>query len=298
MISGKSILITGGCGFVAGRIAELLSPYNKVTVIDNMRYWDKLPQVIPSGILGMLEHDIGDPLPLEHYDMVIHGATVNIIHGMSDMRACVDTNFTQTLTFFDRIPKDIPVLYLSTCSVYGNGVIIPTDEKCRVAPSNVYAMTKLLAEQYLIDNHPNAVVARLSNVYGPRQRPENAYSGVMVKLLMSALVGRPFKIYGDGSHSRDFTYVDDVVSACVALLEHGKKGEVYNIGSGVETRIAELLKHLPENVEVEYAAPRSIDNVSRRCLDNRKIKMDTGWEPRVNLDAGIGETMLWLRSQL
>ncbi|HMX02866.1 MAG TPA: NAD-dependent epimerase/dehydratase family protein [Saprospiraceae bacterium] len=295
MIAGKNILVTGGCGFVAGRIAEVFGLYNNVTVMDNMRYWQDMPQVIPPRIVEMWEHDLTDPLSLDHFDIVIHGATVNIIHGMSDMRACVDTNFTQTLAFFDRIPQKTPVLYLSTSSVYGNGVMIPTDEKCRVAPSNVYAMTKLLAEQYLLEHHPNCVIARLSNVYGPRQRPENAYSGVMVKLLTSALWGRPFKVYGDGSQTRDFTYVDDVVAACVALLESGKRGEVYNVGSGVETSVAQLMKYLPENVEVEITEPRSIDNISRRCLDVRKIAMDTGWKPAVSLDHGVAETMLWLK---
>jgi UDP-glucose 4-epimerase len=288
----KSVLITGGCGFVAGRIAELLSSTYHVTVVDNMRYWGT-DAVIPRGC-EFIQKNIGDSFPLEHYDYIIHGATVNIIHAMTDPRACVDTNFTQTLDFFDRIPKETPVLYLSTSSVYGNGVIFPTPETCRVAPSNPYAMTKLLAEQYLLEHHPRAIIARLSNVYGPRQRPENAYSGVMVKLLQSAIQGKVFKIYGNGMQTRDYTYVDDVVMACSLLMTSGHYGEVFNIGTGIETTVNQLLKYLPEGVDVEYVEGRVIDNVVRRCLDIRKIKMAVGWEPRVTLDHGVPSAMAWL----
>lgn len=293
MISGKSILITGGCGFVAGRIAEMLSLSNKVTVVDNMRYWKDMPYVVPAGC-EVWKKDVSELFPIDHFDVIIHGATVNIIHGMQDMKACMDTNFNQTLAFFDRIPTTTRVLYLSTASVYGNGVMFPTSEQCRVAPSNVYAMSKLLAEQYLLDHHPNAIVARLSNVYGPRQRPENAYSGVMVKLLLSAIQGNRFKVYGDGSQTRDFTYVDDVVMACQALITSGKSGEVYNVGSGVETSITQLFKYLPEGVDIEHLQGRSIDNIVRRCMDIRKITMDTGWVPRTGLDQGVSDTMSWL----
>lgn len=293
MITGKSILITGGCGFVGGRIAEILSANNRVTVLDNMRYWKDSPDVVPSGC-EFWKQNISALFAIDHFDIIIHAATVNIIHGMQDMRACMDTNFNQTLQFFDRIPSTTRVLYLSTASVYGNGVMFPTSEQCRVAPSNVYAMSKLLAEQYLLDHHPNAVVARLSNVYGPRQRPENAYSGVMVKLLTSSITGSKFRIYGDGSQTRDFTYVDDVVSACQALLLHGKSADVYNVGSGVETSVAQLLRYLPEGVDVENVEGRPIDNIVRRCLDVRKITMDTGWIPKIGLDEGVSETMAWL----
>lgn len=293
MITGKSILITGGCGFVGGRIAEMLSGTNKVTVLDNMRYWKDMPQVVPQGC-ELWKQELSGMFPIDHFDIIIHAATVNIIHGMQDMRACMHTNFDQTLHFFDRIPTTTRVLYLSTASVYGNGVIYPTSEQCRVAPSNVYAMSKLLAEQYLLDHHPNAVVARLSNVYGPRQRPENAYSGVMVRLLTCAMSGQRFKIYGDGSQTRDFTYVDDVVMACQALINGGRSGEVYNVGSGVETSIAQLLRFLPESVDIEHVEGRPIDNVVRRCMDIRKITMDTGWTPKTGLDQGVADTMSWI----
>jgi UDP-glucose 4-epimerase len=293
MIRDKTILVTGGCGFVAGRIAEIMGEHNRVDVVDNMRYWKEIKGVEPKGC-KIIKKNIDASIPLDHYDYIIHGATVNIIHAMSDMRACVDTNFTQTLAFFDRIPKEIPILYLSTASVYGNGIMFPTSEVCRVAPSNAYAMTKLLAEQYLLDHHPRAVVARLSNVYGPRQRPENAYSGVMVKMLISAIKGSPFTVYGDGVQTRDFTYVDDVVDACSILLEKGKEGQVYNVGTGVETSVAQLLRYLHRDTEIEHVKGRSIDNIFRRCLDIRKIGMDTGWKPRVSLDQGIALTKEWL----
>lgn len=293
---GKKILITGGCGFVAGRIAEVLSADNEVTVVDNMRYWPSR-NVVPKGIKYHFNSNVYPFNSVDDYDFVIYGATVNIIHAMTSPRSCVDTNWNQTVDFFDQAPSHIPILYLSTSSVYGNGVQFPTSEECRVAPSNVYAMTKLMAEEYLIKNHPNCVIARLSNVYGPRQRPENPYSGVMVKMLESAITGKVFEMIGDGKQTRDFTYVDDVVSAVLALYDKGKRGHVYNVGTGVETSIKELSTHLPEGVDVRSIEPRAIDTVNRRCLSINKIKMDTGWEPKTTLRDGISKTMVWLMDQ-
>lgn len=292
----KKILITGGCGFVAGRIAEVLSAQNEVTVVDNMRYWSDRA-VIPHNVRHV-EWDLIDfYLDGVDYDFIIHGATVNIIHAMEDPKACVDTNWDQTVAFFDQVPEHIPVLYLSTSSVYGNGVQFPTTEECRLAPSNTYAMTKLMAEMYLLSRHKNSVVARLSNVYGPRQRPENPYSGVMVKMLESSVTGKAFYIYGDGSQTRDFTFVDDVVDACVALMEKGKRGQVYNVGTGIETSVSALCEFLPEGVDVVRVPGRPIDNIVRRCLSIDKIKMDTGWEPKVAMKDGVARTIFWLLGQ-
>lgn len=290
-MNGKKILITGGAGFVAGRIAEILSATNEVTVVDNLRYWDTT--AFPKGCKH-LRMDIGDVYETSEYDLVIHGATINIIEGMSEPKACVDTNWKQTTILFDHIPQDTPILYLSTSSIYGNGISIPTNEMCRVAPSSVYAMTKLMAEMYLKDKHPNCYILRLSNVFGPRQHPQNPYSGVMVKILESAITGKPFTVYGDGSQTRDFTYVDDVVSAVTAILEKGKKGEVYNVGSGVETSIAQLMQYLTKDTEVITKEGRAIDNITRRCMDIKKIKMDTGWEPKTSLKEGFDKTVIWL----
>ena len=290
-----NILITGGCGFVAGRIAELLSVEHHVTVIDNMRYW-KDKRVVPKGI-NHFNGDVDKFVSVMDYDLVIHGATVNIIHAMTDPRSCVDTNWNQTVNFFDMVPQEVPIIYLSTSSVYGNGVQIPTSEECRVAPSNVYAMTKLMAEEYLIKNHPNCVIARLSNVYGPRQRPENPYSGVMVKMLESSITGKKFTMIGDGRQTRDFTYVDDVGSAVMALFEKGKRAEVYNVGTGIETSIKDLSNNLPEGVDIVSIEPRPIDTVNRRCLSIDKIKMHTGWEPKVRLSDGIARSTVWLMGE-
>lgn len=290
------ILITGGCGFVAGRMAELFAKEHEVTVIDNMKYWPT-KKVVPKGIKWHFNGNVNKFSSLDDYDFVIYGATVNIIHAMDDPRACVDTNWNQTVDFFDFAPKDCPIIYLSTSSVYGNGVQYPTIEACRMAPSNVYAMTKLMAEEYLIKNHPNCVIARLSNVYGPRQRPENPYSGVMVKMLESAITGKIFDIIADGTQTRDFTYVDDVASAVMALYHKGKRGEVYNVGTGIETSIKELSKHLPEGVDTRFIEKRAIDTVNRRCLSIDKIKMDTGWEPKTSLRDGIDKSILWLMEQ-
>lgn len=295
-MNNKKILITGGCGFVAGRIAEVLSKSNTVTVVDNMRYW-KGVNVQPKNVT-VHKCDLNEFfLDGVDYDYIIHGATVNIIHAMTDPVACVDTNWDQTVQFLSHVPNHIPVLYLSTSSVYGNGIQFPTTEECRVAPSNYYAMTKLMAEHYLLSNKPNCVIARLSNVYGPRQRPENPYSGVMVKMLESSITGKHFDIMGDGKQTRDFTYVDDVVEACIALLEKGKKGHVYNIGTGIETSVNDLAKNLPEGVEIIHVPSRVIDNIYRRCLSINKIKMDTGWEPKVSLPDGIARTVVWLMEQ-
>ena len=136
---------------------------------------------------------------------------------------------------------------------------------------------------------------RYSNVYGPGQRPDNPYSGVVAKFLAAAAAGRPMAIHGDGRQTRDFTFVDDAVEATLAAGTHpGAEGEVFDVGTGIETSVLELARAiaLAVNVEpaVEHVDRRDIDNIERRAVDIEKIRRMLQWSPQVALEAGLRRT--------
>lgn len=298
---GKKVLITGGAGFVGGRAAELLIQQGAIVDIwDDMRYW-RDGKVVPRGIRKHITHSLCEIEFKEFdYDLVIHAATVNIIQAMSAMEECVETNFQSTVQFFKSLPAKTKVIYLSTASVYGQASVFPTPETAQVRPSNVYAMTKLLAEQFLASTELPFTILRLSNVYGPRQRPDNAYSGVMCKVIESALTSKELPIYGDGEDTRDFTYVDDVVSAILHVHNLPFLGHVYNVSTGVATSIMELVNKVNYILDVEIplkpSPPRPIDIIDHRVLSSEKLQ-NTGWKPQVMLSAGIVKTVSWMQEE-
>lgn len=300
-MKGKKVLITGGAGFVGGRCAELLIEQGAIVDIwDDMRYW-RDGAVVPHGIRKHITHSLCEvSLKDFDYDLVIHAATVNIIQAMSEMEACVDTNFTATIQFFRSLPANTKVIYLSTASVYGQASVFPTAETAQVRPSNVYAMTKLLAEQFLASTELPFTILRLSNVYGPRQRPDNAYAGVMCKVIEAGLTGKELPIYGDGEDTRDFTYVDDVVTAICHAHNLPFLGHVYNVSTGIATSIMELVNKVNYILDLEIllkpSPPRPIDIIDHRVLSSEKLQA-AGWKPQTMLSTGIVKTVSWMQQE-
>ena len=164
-------------------------------------------------------------------------------------------------------------------------------------------MSKLAGENYCIafyESYGTPVAAvRYSNVYGPGQRADNPYCGVIAKFFASAMAGEPLRIHGDGGQTRDFTYVDDAVDATLlAAITPRAEGEVFNVGSGIETSINDLATGigvaLGRQIETESIDRRDIDNIRRRVVNIEKARRMLRWAPQTTLSHGLERTRDWI----
>jgi UDP-glucose 4-epimerase len=187
--------------------------------------------------------------------------------------------------------------------VYGNALYLPINENEGLRPLNPYAASKLSAENYCTAFYESfdvpTTILRYSNVYGVKQNPLNPYCGVISKFFESIIKGESPKIHGDGEQTRDFTYIDDVVDATViAAISPKTEGEVYNVGSGIETSVNDLMRKVLKisstNLIPKYVYSRDIDNVRRRVLNIEKMRKTLHYVPSTPLEYGLRKTYDWL----
>jgi UDP-glucose 4-epimerase len=238
-------------------------------------------------------------------DLVFHMAARNIIASTKNPRDDFATNIGGTLNVLmaAREAKSRRVIYTGSTSVYGNPRSIPINEDDPIVPLSPYAVSKLGGEHYCLAfaesyGLPISIV-RYSNVYGEGQRPDNPYCGVVSKFFAAAYDGRTLSIHGDGQQTRDFTYVDDAVDATLlAGIAPRAEGEVFNVGTGIETSVNELAMLVGEAaghpVEIEHIDRRDIDNIRRRVVNIEKARRMLRWAPQVALPRGLALTARWL----
>ncbi len=299
-----NVLVTGGAGFIGSHTVEelLRIPWIDVVVvdnfhsgrIDNLRGLDRA-KVMRSDIRRMKE------LKLDELAGIVHlAAIVSLDEAYSNPRLAVETNLIGTLNALEvaRRFDAKRFVYASSVAVYGEPEKLPIDEDHPTRPSNIYGLSKLMGEQlamrYMEDYGIEVVSLRYFNVYGPRMR-SGPYSGVIHRFITSLLKGNAVTIFGDGNQSRDFVYVEDVARANVSALLSDARG-IFNIGSGVEISVRELLSLICElmgvSPEVRYEPPRKGD-VMRSRASYEAAKRSLGWEPRVSLREGLGRTIEW-----
>jgi UDP-glucose 4-epimerase len=303
---GRRILVTGGAGFVGGALARrLVEAGARVTVLDDL--FTGQADEIPTGA-EFVEGSVTDgPLVDELVaasSLVFHLAARNIIASTANPRDDFATNIGGTLNVLlaARQGKVERVVYSSSASVYGNPRSIPINEDDRVATLSPYAVSKLGGENYcqaFYESYglPTACV-RYSNVYGPGQRPDNPYCGVVSKFLVDAHAGRPLSIHGDGEQTRDYTYIDDAVEATLlAAIRPRAEGEVFNVGTGIEVSVNALARSvgraLDKRIELNYVDRRDIDNIRRRVVNIEKARRMLRWAPQVTLNVGLDRTVEW-----
>lgn len=289
------ILIIGGAGFVGSNIAiRLHSQGHRVLVVDDLSfgYADNLPSDLH--FVKMDQKDIPQPI-LDEHEVMINMACSNIIYAMEHQNETYQNNIGSFLDCAQRFKGKI--IYASTASVYGDAHVIPTPEDGAIILSNAYSSSKRYAERWLA-LRGNYTTLRLSNVYGPKQRPENPYCGVMGRFMNNFLNNEPIQIYGDGKATRDYTYVDDVFGAVEMAMEKPALNTEINIASGTETSVLHLVETIigKSNHPYYFGRPRKIDTISRRCLDITKAKELLGWEPLVSLEEGMMLTKLYMQS--
>ena len=304
---GRSVLVTGGAGFVGGGVVRrLVGAGARVTVLDDL--FTGRAETVPAEVRfvegSVTEQDLVDRLVAEA-ELVFHMAARNIIASTKNPRDDFAVNIGGTLNVLmaARASGTQRVVYTGSTSVYGNPRTIPINEDDTIVPLSPYAVSKLGGEHYCLAfaesyGSPVAIV-RYSNVYGEGQRPDNPYCGVVSKFFASAYEGRPLQVHGDGEQTRDFTYVDDAVDATLlAGIAPRAEGEVFNVGTGIETSVNELGRRIGaavgREVEIEHIDRRDIDNIRRRVVNIEKARRMLRWAPQVGLDRGLELTARWL----
>lgn len=305
-----NVLVTGGAGFIGSQLLQKLIPVSQsITVIDDCSTGER--QNVPvSDRLTFIEASYVDEELLERVlptvTHIYHVACRNLVMSADNMDDDFHVNLYGGYLLLKKAKELCPHLqrfvYTSTASVYGNADVIPTPESS-YQTTIPYAASKLSMEHYCQVYHrmyqmPSAVL-RLSNVYGPGQLTTNPYCGVVAKFFELADQGQPFMIYGDGTQTRDYTYVDDAIEALLtAGLHPDAVGNVFNVGTGVETsvnRLAESISELSGRPlsKSEFHPKRAVDVVYRRCLDAALLRRTLGWEPKTGLAEGLQKTDQW-----
>lgn len=286
---GRIVLVTGGAGFIGSALVKrLVAEGARVTVVDDLSSGRR--SAVPSGAKLLVKDFVID---LESgADTCFHLACRNIIASVGDPETDLRVNAFGALRLMRRLPSSTAVVYTSSASVYG-AAKPPFDEGQAPQPSTPYAVSKLAAEGYTRLYQPNAVVLRLSNVYGPGQA---AGVGVANVFFDAARTGQPMCVHGDGAQTRDFTYVDDVVDALL-LAASQQTGGTYNIGTGVETSVSELAHAIA--TEVGHAAIERVDDrpmldtIRARSVMTERAERELGWHASTSLRAGI---VRWLHA--
>lgn len=280
-----------------------------MTVLDD--FFTGLLENLPSsnGNLTVVRGSVTDESIVETMvrssDYVFHMAARNIIVSTRDPREDFKTNIGGTLNILmaARGSGVRRVIYTSSASVYGNPRYLPINEDDATNMLSPYAVSKYTGENYcraFFESYdvPVAVV-RYSNVYGPMQRPENPYCGVVAKFFESAMSDRSPVIHGDGEQTRDYTYIADAVEATLlTAVSPRAEGQVYNVGTGRETSVNSLAAMITSICEKKLAAKhfdrRDIDNIRRRVLNIEKSRRELRWVPEVTLENGLRATYQWL----
>ena len=305
----RRILVTGGAGFVGAAVTRrLVDAGARVTVLDDL--FTGKADAIPTGATfiegSVTDSALVNELVADH-SLILHLAARNIIASTANPLDDYATNIGGTLNVLmaARESKVDRVVYSSSASVYGNPRSIPINEDDQLWTLSPYAVSKLGGENYctaFAESYGLRVTTvRYSNVYGPGQRPDNPYCGVVSKFLVEAHAGRPITIHGDGEQTRDYTYIDDAVEATLLAAVHPRaEGEVFNVGTGIETSVNRLAASIGEaldvDVDVSHVDRRDIDNIRRRVVNIEKIRRMLRWTPQWTLDRGLVETANWYKA--
>lgn len=293
----KSI-VTGGCGFIGSHIVDrLLNEGHEVTVIDNCSTGrlENLAHRKDDKRLIIVKADICDyekiaPL-FQGIDWVFHmAALADIVPSIQNPTAYFHSNVDGTFSVLQaaKVANVKRFMYTASSSCYGIPDKYPTDEKADIRPEYPYALTKRMGEELALHwaqlYRLPVVSLRLFNVYGTRSRTSGTYGAVFGVFLGQKLAGKPYTVVGDGTQTRDFTYVTDVVDAFVTAAKSDVVGEVFNVGSNHTYSVNRLVELLEGDV---VHIPKRPGEPECTYADTAKIHKMLKWSPKVTLEEGI-----------
>ena len=302
-------LVTGGAGFIGSHLSEaLVKRGHRVRVVDN--FATGYQRNIRDGV-EFIEGDLAEPsvarVVVAGMDYVLHQAAIPSVPRSVDSpveshRANVDATLQVLIASRDAGVKR--VVFAGSSSVYGDQPVLPKTETMPTKPLSPYALQKLMSEMYgqMFTRlyGLETVTTRYFNVFGPRQDPGSPYSGVISLFIKALSDGTQPIIYGDGSQTRDFTFVSNVVDGVIRAAETpGVAGQVFNIATSGRTSLNELLAALQKifgaTVEPIYREARTGD-VHDSQADISKAQQLLGYQPSVGLEDGLRQTVAWYRT--
>lgn len=294
----SKIVVTGGAGFIGSHLVDrLLADGHQVVALDNTSVgrWENLAQAKDNPSLQTHQVDVSDHETIKPLfagaERVFHlAARADIVPSIRHPMEYHQSNVAGTLSVLEAA-RDAGVkrfVYVASSSCYGLPDDFPTPETAAIRPMYPYALTKYLGEQYAM--HWDQVYGmpcvslRFFNVYGPRARTSGTYGAVFGVFLAQKLAGKPFTVVGDGTQTRDFTFVSDVVEALVVASESNVHGEIFNVGSGDTYPINQLVGILGGDV---VHIPKRPGEPDCTFADTRKIMKALDWKPRVSFEDGV-----------
>ena len=299
-------LVTGAAGFIGSQLLRtLLARGHDATGWDAYTdYYDPALKVENARELPVRRLDVAeDDLDLAGLDGVFHLAGQPGVLSFGDVfPVYVRQNILASRRLFEEAAAArTRVVFASSSSIYGDAAAYPTPEETIPRPLSPYGITKLacehLARAYGIEFGLDVATVRYFTIYGPRQRPDMAFTRMVTHLAE----GRPFDLYGDGSQSRSFTYVDDAVEATIAAMERAPGGAVYNVGGGAEVTMLEAIEALGRvsgrRLEI-VRHPRREGDAARTAADTTRIRADLGWEPMTSFEEGLAAQWRWAAARV
>ncbi|GAA4708390.1 NAD-dependent epimerase/dehydratase family protein [Nocardioides conyzicola] len=318
MLDGK-VVVTGAAGFIGSTLCKRIAeahPLAELVMID--RFNDYYPRALKDLAIGTIAPDAGRLLEIDLADADLGDAVSDarfVFHlaGQPGVRpswgesfgSYVTDNVNATQRLLEAVRSHAPaakLVYASSSSVYGDAESYPTTEMTLPAPKSPYGVTKLAGEHlvslYARNLGLDTVSLRYFTVFGPGQRPDMAFT----RFCVWALTGQPITVYGDGSQIREFTYVEDIVSANIAAALAGTTaGEVVNVSGGASVSLLETLETLRGiaggTLDVDFQLG-ALGDVHRTGADPAKARRVLDWAPAVDLEDGLRQQFEWVREHL
>ena len=303
------VLVTGAAGFIGSHLAEALGDagHDVVGIDSYTDYYDPARKHENAAGLDVLDADLVDvdlDALLDGIERVYHLAGQPGVRASfgPDFENYVQRNIHASGRLFEAAAqRGIRVVFASSSSIYGDAESYPTREDAVPQPIAPYGVTKLCVE-HLAYAHArtsglDAVCVRYFTVYGPRQRPDMAFT----PLLEALASGEPYRLFGDGSVSRSFTFVADAVAGTIAAMERGTSGETYNIGGGEEATMRDAIALAEAIAGRELLVERhaaAVGDVKRTRADVGKAQAELGWSPATSLEDGLRAHWAWVAGRV
>lgn len=310
------VLITGGAGLIGSHIADQLVKEKaaEIFILDNFVRGrrENLTWALSHGPVTIIEGDVRDckllTQVMQGVDVIFHQAAIRITQCAEEPRLALEVLVDGTFNVLEAVVQAgvKKVVAASSASAYGLAEEFPTAEHHH--PYNnrtLYGAAKVFNEGLLRSFYNmyglDYVALRYFNVYGPRMDIYGAYTEVLIRWMERIVAGKPPLIFGDGTQTMDFVYVEDIARANLLATQSDVTDEVFNIASGVETSLNDLantlLKVMGSDLRPEYGPERKVNPVRRRLADTRKAEQMLGFRANVSLEEGLRRLVDWWREE-